>query len=673
MFYPLLAPAVGLMNRLTYIYKFLLISLLFLLPLLSLGYLQLADISEAQRVTARQVQGLKVLHKTLALTELAARIRDLEVLQGAETDQENRLEPLRQRYSEQLDDIERDFRVLEAPDKLLEQSRLLRNLVSAPVQAGSADELTIYVDRNNLVLENWILVHDLSYFTGVYQDTDPHNFILMKTVLDAMEPLLKTQGHQRAFGTRVIKAGVMHTMVMDRLNTVLDALFEDQKRLASIFRPIVAAPMVYGNALSNAAQSITDTLARDTERFETDFFVEENFEYGVAEYFEHSSATASSIYQFIYTSLNFVQGRLEARAASQNQQLYLLLLILAAVVVITSYLMMAFTVSVRKSIDRILETAAQVANGDLTGRVTIGNKDELGMLAAKFNQMIERMRGLLSQVTVTADSVALQAQSVNSIAEQSSAAVGTQLHETEQIATAINQVAVSAHDVAERIQVASQESEEVDQRAEQGQQLVQNTLDDITQLSADIDVAMGVIHQLVKDSESISQVLDVIKGIAEQTNLLALNAAIEAARAGEQGRGFAVVADEVRTLAQRTQASTREIEEMITRLQSGVNDAVQAMEVSHEKVGHTVTRSSEVGATLQHISEAISRIVSFNTQIASAGEQQQTVVRELESNVHSISEVSNLTATGAEDTVSSCYAMKNQVDKLQRVVSSFSV
>uniref|UniRef100_UPI003514A7D0 methyl-accepting chemotaxis protein n=1 Tax=Pontibacterium sp. TaxID=2036026 RepID=UPI003514A7D0 len=155
--------------------------------------------------------------------------------------------------------------------------------------------------------------------------------------------------------------------------------------------------------------------------------------------------------------------------------------------------------------------------------------------------------------------------------------------------------------------------------------------------------------------------------------ILALNAAIEAARAGEQGRGFAVVADEVRTLAKRTQDSTAEIEAMISRLQAGVNDAVRAMEVSHEKVGQTVNNSSEVGRTLERISDAISRIVEFNAQIASAGEEQTMVANEIGRNVCSISDAGNQTAEGARNTVSACQQMAVQAHQLQEMVATFKV
>lgn len=669
----LLSPAIGLMNRLNYLYKFSLINVLFLIPLLGLAYMQLDEISTSQQITRTELSGIKALRKAISLTETASELRDLTVVQGSGLELEAKLNALQAKYKDGLSDLERDIAGMAGAEKLTELVSRLRKLVAEERGAGTLNEAAMFVKNNALVLENWILVHRLSYETGVYQDRDPHNFILMKVVLDAMEPLLEHQGQLRAFSTRVVKAGVVSSSVMETLNRVMDELISDQKRLASSLRPILSADDVFGNELVARAETTKFELKQGTERFENNILIDENLDHKWEQYFQQESGTGAAIYNFIYGALDFVEARLHLRDSAQSNQYYGLLAIVLAVFVITNYLMLAFNFSVRSSMQAILDAAERVAQGDMTCQVQISNRDELGVLAAQFNQMTGRMRLLLSQVASTVESVASQAGVVDGIAQQSSEATETQRRETDQVAAAINQMVGSAQEVADKTLIASQESEEVDRKASAGQQLVAHTLADIDQLSRDIDDAMAVIHQLVKDSDSITQVLDVIKGVAEQTNLLALNAAIEAARAGEQGRGFAVVADEVRTLAKRTQDSTAEIEAMISRLQSGVNDAVRAMEVSHEKVGQTVINSSEVGRTLERISDAISRIVEFNAQIASAGEEQTMVAHEIERNVRSISAVSNQTADGAKGTVTACQEMTAQADQLQGVVATFKV
>jgi methyl-accepting chemotaxis protein len=669
----LLSPAIGLMNRLNYLHKFSLINVLFLVPLLALAYLQLDEISVSLQITHTELKGITTLRQAITLTEIASELRDLTVVQGSGLDLNEQLNTLQARYREGLNTLEVAVTDLEGAEKLMELIASLRQLSAEERGAGTLNEAALFVKNNALVLESWILVHRLSYESGVYQDRDPHNFILMKVVLDSMEPLLEHQGQRRAFSTRVVKDGVVNSGMMDSLNRVMDELINDQKRLASALRLILAAQGTFGDVLVASAEATAIKLQQGAERFEKNILLEENLDHPWQQYFSQESDTNTAIYHFIYDALDFVETRLQSRDHAQNNRYYGLLAVVLAVFVITNYLMLAFNLSVRRSIQAILDTAERVAQGDMTCRVQIDNRDEMGTLATQFNQMIERMRQLLSQVTTTVESVASQAGVVDGIAQQSRDATETQRQETDQVAASINQMVGSAQEVADKTLIASQESEEVDRKAVLGQQLVTNTLADIDQLSRDIDDAMAVIHQLVKDSDAITQVLDVIKGVAEQTNLLALNAAIEAARAGEQGRGFAVVADEVRTLAKRTQESTAEIELMISRLQAGVNDAVRAMKVSHEKVGQTVTNSSEVGRTLAHISEAISRIVEFNAQIASAGEEQTMVASEIERNIRSISEVSNQTADGAKGTVAACQQMTAQTDQLQSMVATFKV
>ncbi|MEH6579429.1 MAG: methyl-accepting chemotaxis protein [Amphritea sp.] len=669
----LLSPAIGLMNRLNYLYKFTLINVLFLVPLLGLAYMQLDELAVEQRNTQVELKGMNMLRETLVLTEIASEMRDLLIVQGSSLTLETAINKRQAAYLHQIGIVQTALATLENTEKLEQSITRLQQMNEREWGAGTLDIASLFVKHNQLVLESWILVHSLSYHTGLYQDKDAHNFLLMKLVLDAMEPLLEHQGELRSFSTVVVKAGAINSSMMEVLNRLLDDLISDQKRLDTNLRPIIAAEAVYGTELMSSVDGVVSSLKQSTDHFDNDLLMEEQLDHDWQQYYKRESDTREAIYSFVNNALVFVDQRLQQRESEQNSRFYALLLGILAVFLVTNYLMLGFNFSVRRSIQAILNSAERVAQGDLTTQVTITNADELGQLAKEFNRMTQRVRDLLAQVTTTVQSVASQAGVVDGIAQQSSEAIEMQRQETEQVASAINQMVSSVQEVANKTLTASQESTEVDKKAGQGQLLVKTTLADIDQLSKDIDHSMEVIHRLVKDSDGITQVLDVIKGVAEQTNLLALNAAIEAARAGEQGRGFAVVADEVRTLAQRTQQSTAEIEQLIIRLQAGVSDAVKAMQISHDKVEQTVSNSSEVGRTLEHISEAITSIVDSNAQIASAGEEQTMVSNEIERNVQSISLVGTQTAAGAQDTVAACHQMADQIEQLKGMVATFKL
>ena len=245
--------------------------------------------------------------------------------------------------------------------------------------------------------------------------------------------------------------------------------------------------------------------------------------------------------------------------------------------------------------------------------------------------------------------------------------------ETEQVATAMNEMSATVAEVTQNATSAADATNTADVEAKTSNEVVQSSMQAIEQLSSEIQNAATVIKDVESDSEKIGSVLDVIKGIAEQTNLLALNAAIEAARAGEQGRGFAVVADEVRSLASRTQQSTTEIEEMIVRLQTGSRTAVEVMEKSQEQANISVDQSKEASHSLHVITKSVGIINEMNTQIATASEQQSATTEEINSNINNISHLAEDNATGANQTNLAANQVAELAEQLTQLVKQFKI
>jgi methyl-accepting chemotaxis protein len=318
-------------------------------------------------------------------------------------------------------------------------------------------------------------------------------------------------------------------------------------------------------------------------------------------------------------------------------------------------------------------TANRLVEGDLNARVDYAARDEMGHIARMVDQIAENFKHTVTEVKDAVSRLASAAEETSVVTAQTTSGINQQQTETSQVATAMNEMNATVHEVARNAVEAAAAAKEADVTFDEGKQVIDRVIKAITELAGEVESAAGVIQQLEAESNNIGSVLDVIKSIAEQTNLLALNAAIEAARAGEQGRGFAVVADEVRTLAGRTQDSTKEIEAMIGRLQAGANNAVKVMASGKEKTHIGVEQAAAAGDALVTINAAVERIASMNTQIASAAEEQSTVTEEINRSIVSINEVAEQSAVGAQQTAAASDDLAKLADQLKAMVGHFKV
>ena len=350
-----------------------------------------------------------------------------------------------------------------------------------------------------------------------------------------------------------------------------------------------------------------------------------------------------------------------------------------AVLAVILVLMIALSILIGRSITGpINKTTAAMADiaegeGDLTVRMPIVSNDELALLATAFNAFVEKVQETMLQVNSYSEHLVSSAESMAHITEESNRTLGTHQEETHQVAAAVHQMSATVQEVAANASEAAHSVHTVREQALEGQKVVERSVSAISELAHSVDQATESIQALESDVNNIAGILDVIRSIADQTNLLALNAAIEAARAGEQGRGFAVVADEVRTLAQRTQESTEEIQAMIEQLQTGANGAVTVIQSGRSQAETSVEQANQAGQSLTAITEDILRVADMNTQIASATEQQSATVEMINKNVNNINQAFGETTEGAHKIAQAGLELQNLADDISRLVAQFKV
>jgi methyl-accepting chemotaxis protein len=337
---------------------------------------------------------------------------------------------------------------------------------------------------------------------------------------------------------------------------------------------------------------------------------------------------------------------------------------------------LAFVLSLKMIVSPIKDIANRLLSigqegGDLTQRLKIKGNDEIAQLGNGFNLFIEKVQDIINQVKSTTMQISTSSSELASSVTASCGRAKTQLAETDTVASAVTELSSSSASVTTIADEAMTHTQQANNAAINGKDIVDKSINGMNQLASSIQQASSVINDLEGHAEAIGSILDVIRGIAEQTNLLALNAAIEAARAGEQGRGFAVVADEVRTLASRSQESTEEIQKMIEMLQSGSKQAVSVMESSSTQTDATVNLVSSAGEALDEIASIVAAINTMNTQIAHAAQEQQETSNKLETNIVSIHEMADGTASGAVSAEQATEHMAQLTSQLEQVVGQF--
>lgn len=362
--------------------------------------------------------------------------------------------------------------------------------------------------------------------------------------------------------------------------------------------------------------------------------------------------------------------RMEEQFNSAVTTLVVITVIAVLVAIAVAWLL---TRAIVRPVNESVEIANKVASGDLTVDVRSDRGDEFGQLLAAFGTMVTSLRELIREIDTGASSIASSSEELSTVTNQTSRGVAEQQSQTDQVATAMNEMVATVNDVAKSAEAAFQAANQASEKSGSGEKAVKETLQFVSELNKQSSNVMKQLNSLQAETHNIGTVLDVIKSVAEQTNLLALNAAIEAARAGEQGRGFAVVADEVRSLAQRTQSSATEIETLISNLVSSAETSVSSMETGNRLSEQTLERAELAGNTIREMAEAVEEIRQYNSQIATAAEQQSSVAEDINQNITQIRDVGDQSAASTEQVSAASEELARLAEGLSTQIARFRI
>lgn len=673
----LLYPAVSLMNRLSFGMKFSLISVLFLVPMLVTNFYLVRDSYREFQGTRVELQSLDLLGSSLSLR------RDLETLNnlvqidvtlgqsGKAGNVEAQIQTLEQAVLARLEGL---TAMTEDPEQI-RQFEAKRDEMIAAFKAQQAESSLQSKSAliGKLLASAQIFSQIITSQAGLSRDNQSDIRQLSELVTLITPSVTQTLGEGRAMGSYSLGQGFLNSSSSTRFDELLVQLEKLQAEYALKLQDALGSSNAARESLSAQADSSKASLKQASELFEEQVVMADTLDAPWQAFYDQVTGLMEHTYQLNQATLKFLDSQLQQRLAQNRTHMILQASALSVVFVLIFYLYGGFYASTRTTLKSLGAMMDKVAAGDMTVNFKASSRDELGELGEVFNSTVKKIHDLIERVGHTVGEVERQAGQVESVSAQSNQAVAGQRSQIEQVATAMNQMSATSMEVARSAAAAVSSAHSVNDETLSGRGLVESQQGSIAALASEIDQSVLVINQLASDSQSISRVLEVIKSIAEQTNLLALNAAIEAARAGEQGRGFAVVADEVRTLAKRTQQSTEEIEQMIAKLHGGVGAAVKAMGVSHQMANGTVGQSEKVQQALENILGAVGMIVDQNQQIAAAVEQQTAVAHDIDQNIVEINRAGERTAQGAHQTEDASRALSAQVVELKQLISAFRV
>ena len=668
-------PAMMIMGKMKFPIKFVTIFVVVLTPLIILSYNMIHTVSEEVTFLEAEKVGVKYLQSA------RLPLQHIQQHSGMTAAYLNGATEFKSRILNKRQDIDKFFVTFQETENEIGNTLKLRG-TTAPlikqwqdIKTNSMNQEAAVANKHHskLVLDILMLMTKAADNSKITLDPKLDSYYLGAALVSSLPNLMENMGKARAVGSSIAAKGQFTSKSFVTLSVLLNNIKIYADGLKSGLATAVADNEEIKLDLGAMIDANNKAVAEIIHLLQNDLLEPEKITIDSQKVFNTATHAINGSYQLFDAIAPELSKIFDKRISEDVTTEIIELGIVVFVLFIVFYMFAGLYLSIIDNIKRVGYATQKMSDGDLNIRLKLKGKDEMQGIAIDFNSMAEKFEALVQQITSATSQLAAASEEVAVISEQSAANLNNQRAETEQVATAMNEMAATVQEVARSAGDASGAALNADNEAKAGNAIVHQASNSIDELAREVVSAAGVIQQLASDSDTIGTVLDVIKGIAEQTNLLALNAAIEAARAGEQGRGFAVVADEVRTLAGRTQESTQEIESMIDKLQTGAKNAVTAMEAGQEKASVGVDQTKQAGEALAAITRAVTTINEMNTHIASAAEEQSATTEEMNKNIININQLADETANSASQSTSASAELSKLATDLQGLVGQFKI
>ena len=670
----LFQPATLLMNRLRFSLKFTLIVLLFFVPLLILAFNYTADVNQVLQHSKNELEGLDYIdtidQQQKSLVKVI--IDDLNWRSQVPSEQTQKINAFLEQLSLLIEQPQ--IKEEEHRERISQQIEKFRENLKSKTE-GVGDTRWSPIELVNNLIEPIAQFNNLyplvANLKGLTNDPAIDTVILSRLIVERRLETLSLLSKSFSLASYAIGESNVSSLTFDSLSVASDQLAANLANVRRLAMAVEDQDAALKSAVNKDIELLVALIDDNLKYLENEFLLADSVTLSKPQLDEYVEQQLNRFYQSKQQLHRLFEQRLINRIDNNTTNFYTLVALVTFTLLLVVYLFIGMSLSISMTTNSLTNIARSLAKGDTRVSATVRTNDELAEAIKAFNTMAVNVHNLVESVQLASKGVSQQTEEVEKIATQTGEAINTQLQDTGKITNAIAELLSAVADVSANTQNVLASLDSATTQTNRGKQTLKGARKATDELGEEIKQSVDVINQLSQQSASINQVLDVIKSIAEQTNLLALNAAIEAARAGEQGRGFAVVADEVRSLAKRTHESTEEIQRTIGTLQQGVKNAVQAMTRSDEKALRSIEESAKLDEALDNISLAVEQIHELNNATENATQQQQQIASQIEVSLASISQISTVTENNVQQSISASQQLAKHVARLETMIDKF--